>query len=125
VVNGHKSATASSHSFILIRQMAGSDIATLVRRVLAEAYTVAVLLIKIIIITARRYAGTICAMVLCLSVRPPVCHKPLFCQNISPRQQHRTIVCRDSSYWCCYCYYRLTLSRKFVRRLIFHCETQR
>jgi len=42
VVNGHKSAAASSHSFILIRQMAAVVIATPARRALAEVCTVAV-----------------------------------------------------------------------------------
>ena len=54
MVNGHKSAAASSHSFILIRQTAavvmirtdspdgGTDIATLARRSLAEVCTVPV-----------------------------------------------------------------------------------
>jgi len=66
VVNGHKSVAPSSHSFILIRQMAAvviiklttfscrsqtdspdgeTDIATLVRRALAEVCTVPVLLV--------------------------------------------------------------------------------
>jgi len=53
VVNEHKYAAASSHSFILIRQMAAvviiiaisRDIATLVRRALAEVCPVSMLLV--------------------------------------------------------------------------------
>jgi len=30
---------------------------------------------------AHFYRATLCAVIVCPSVRPPVCHKPVFCQN--------------------------------------------
>ena len=47
VVNGHKSAAASNHSFILIRQMAAVVIVIPVRHGLAEVCTVPVLLVSV------------------------------------------------------------------------------
>jgi len=47
VVNEHKSTAASSHSFILIRQMAAVVIAIPVRHGLAEVCTVPVLLVSV------------------------------------------------------------------------------